>query len=183
MRRLAAMFNRDSNHKLSSCKVAFVFLLVASQGTAATRIWDTISPSLNEEVLADRSGWKVVPTETDRWKGPNYYSPERYGMHHSFRGDAVVENEHLVAVFSSRKAKAIIYSKADHTAKKVEVVPLELKARPATITHFGVLQNSGDEVALEVVFSGEGTGRPCRLYSPSARNVLSRLPLLRTSTG
>ena len=157
------MFNRDSNHKLSWCKVAFVFLLVASQGTAATRIWDTISPSLNEEVLADRSGWKVVPTETERWNGPDYYSPERYGMHHSFRGDAVVENEHLVAVFSSRKAKAIIYSKADHTAKKVEVVPLELKARPATITHFGVLQNSGDEVALEVVFSGEGTSKALSL--------------------
>src|SRR4030042_3364147 len=153
------MFNRDSNHKLFSCKVAFVFLLVASQGTAATRIWDTMSPSLNKEVLLDRSGWKVVPTETDRWNGPDYYSPERYGMHHSFRGDAVVENEHLDAVFSSRKTKAIICSKADHAAKKVEVVPLEFKAKPARIIHFRVLQNSGDEVALEVVFSGQGTGK------------------------
>ncbi|TKJ37503.1 MAG: hypothetical protein CEE38_08385 [Planctomycetes bacterium B3_Pla] len=157
------MFDRDSNYRLFSCKVVFVFLLAASQGTAATRIWDTMSPSLNEEVLADRSGWKVVPTETDRWNGPEYYSPERYAMQHSFRGDAVVENEHLVAVFSSRKAKAIIYSKADPAAKKVEVVPLEFKAKPARITHFGVLRNSGDEAALEVVFSGEGTGKTLSL--------------------
>ena len=171
------MFNRDSNHKLSLCKVAFVFLLVASQGAVATRIWDTMSPSLKEEVLVDRSGWKVVPTETDRWNGPDYYSPERYGMHHSFRGDAVVENEHLLALFSSEKAKATIYSKVDQAAEKVEVVPLELKAKPATITHFGVLQNSGDEVALEVVFSGEGTGKALSLvFSFSRKRIVEIAP-------
>jgi hypothetical protein len=157
--------------------VAFIFLLVASQGTAATRIWDTMSPSFNEEVLVDRSGWKVVPTETDRWNGPNYYSPERYGMHHSFRGDAVVENEHLVAVFSSRKAKAIIYSKADHAAKKVEVVPLEFKAKPARIIHFHVLQNSGDEAALEVVLSGQGTDKTLSLvFSFSKKRIVEIAP-------
>jgi len=171
------MFNRDSNHKLSSCKVAFVFLLVASQGTAATRIWDTMSPSFNEEVLVDRSGWKAVPTETDKWNGPDYYSPEHYGMQHSFSGDAVVENEHLLALFSSEKAKATIYSKADQAAEKVEVVPLELKAKPTTITHFGVLQNSGDEVALEVVFSGEGTGKASSLvFSFGKRRIVEIAP-------
>ena len=171
------MFNRESNGRLFSCKVVFVFLLAASQGTAATRIWDTMSPSLNEEVLADRSGWKVVPTEAGRWNGPDYYSPEHYGMQHSFRGDAVVENEHLVAVFSSRKAKAIIYSKADPAAKKVEVVPLEFKAKPARITHFGVLQNSGDEAALEVVFSGEGTGKTLSLvFSFGKKRIVEIAP-------
>ena len=90
------MFDKNSNHRLLACKALFVFLLMAGQGTAATRIWDTLSPSLHEEVLTDRSGWKVVPTETDKWNGPDYYSPERYGMQHSFKGDAVVENEQSI---------------------------------------------------------------------------------------
>ena len=157
--------------------MAFVFLLVASQGTASTRIWDTMSPSSNEEVLVDRSGWKAVPTETDKWNGPDYYSPEHYGMQHSFSGDAVVENEHLLALFSSEKAKATLYSKADQAVGKVEIVPLELKAKPATITHFGVLQNSGDEVALEVVFSGEGTGKALSLvFSFGKKRIVEIAP-------
>ena len=171
------MFNRDSNRKLSSCKVAFFFLLVASQGIAATRIWDTMSPSFNEEVLMDRRSWKAIPTETDKWNGPDYYSPEHYGMQHSFSGDAVVENEHLLVLFSSEKAKATIYSKVDQAAKKVEVVPLELKAKPATITHFGVLQNSGDEVALEVVYSGEETSKALSLvFSFGKKRIVEIAP-------
>ena len=153
------MFDPYSNHKLFSFKVAFVFLLVTSQGAAATRIWDTMSPTPKENVLASRSGWKVVPTESEKWGGPDYYNPEYYGMRYSFTGDAAVENEHLVAVFSSREGRARIFSKADQAAEKVEVVPLELKAEAARITRVDVLQNSGDEAALQVVFSGEETSK------------------------
>jgi len=153
------MFNRDSNHKLFPSKMAIVLLLAASQGTAATRIWDTVSPALDEEVLVNRGGWKAVPTETEKWNGPEYYNPENYSLQYSFTGDAAVENEHLLAVFSSSEGKAIIYSTADHAEKKVEVLPLELRAEPAKITRCGVLQNSGDEAVLEVVFSGEKTGK------------------------
>lgn len=153
------MFNRDSNHKLFSSKMAIVLLLAASQGTAATRIWDTVSPALDEEVLVNRDGWRVVPTETEKWHGPEYYNPENYSLQYSFTGDAAVENEHLLAVFSSGEGKATIYSKADHAEKKVEVIPLELRTEPARITRCAVLQNSGDEAVLEVVFSGEKTGK------------------------
>ena len=139
--------------------MAIVLLLAASQGTAATRIWDTVSPALDEEVLVNRGGWKAVPTETEKWNGPEYYNPENYSLQYSFTGDAAVENEHLLAVFSSSEGKAIIYSTADHAEKKVEVLPLELRAEPAKITRCGVLQNSGDEAVLEVVFSGEKTGK------------------------
>ena len=59
------MFNWKSNHELFSSKMAIVVLLVASQGIAATRIWDTMSPTLDEEVLVNRSGWKIVPTEAE----------------------------------------------------------------------------------------------------------------------
>ncbi|MHC4168080.1 MAG: hypothetical protein ACYSWQ_14075 [Planctomycetota bacterium] len=153
------MRNRNSYRRLLSCQVVFVLLLLARQGTAATRIWDTMSPSLKEDVLVNRSGWKVVPTETEKWGGPDYYNPEYYGMRYSFTGDAAVENEHLVAVFSSREGRARIFSKADQAAEKVEVVPLEFRAEAARITRVDVLRNSGDEAALEVVFSGGETGK------------------------
>jgi hypothetical protein len=153
------MLNRNTKHKFFPGKVAIVLLLAASQGTAATRIWDTVSPVLDGQVLVSRAGWRVVPTETERWNGPEYYNPENYSLQHSFTGDAAVENEHLLAVFSWSEAKAVIYSKANRAQKKVEVSPPELRAEPARITHCGVLQNSGDEAVLEVVFFGEKTRR------------------------
>jgi hypothetical protein len=153
------MFNRKSNHKLFSSKMAIVLLLVASQGIAATRIWDTMSPTLDEEVLVNRGGWKIVPTEAEKWKKPEYYNPENYSLQYSFTGDAAVENEHLLAVFSSSSGKARIYSKADRVEKKLEAMPLEFRAEPARITRCVVLQNSGDEAVLEVVFSGQKTDK------------------------
>ncbi len=153
------MLNRNSSQRLLSYYVAFVFFLAASQGTAATRVWDTMSPSPDEEILADRSGWRTVPTEAEKWSGPDYYNPEYYGMRYSFTGDAAVENEHLIAVFSSREGKAIVFSKADQVAEKVEVVPLEFRTEAARITRLDVLQNTGDEAALGVVFSAAETGK------------------------
>jgi hypothetical protein len=151
------MFERESNYRLLSYGLAFVLLMVADKVTAATVIWDTISPVLDGEVLANRSDWKAVPTEDEKWGGPDYYNPEYYGLRYSFTGDAAVENEHLIVVFSKREGKAIVFAKADQLAEKVQVVPLELRTGPTIITRINVLQNTGDEVVLEVVFSGEQT--------------------------
>ncbi|MBL7187761.1 MAG: hypothetical protein ISS70_15680 [Phycisphaerae bacterium] len=150
---------RNSSQKSLSYKAAFVFFLAASQATAVTRVWDTVSPSPDEEILVDRSGWRAVPTASEKWNDPEHYNPENYSLQYSFTGDAAVENEHLVAVFSSAKGKVTIYSKADRTQKKVEIVPLEFRAEPAKIAHLGVLQNSGDEAVLQAVFSREQTDR------------------------
>jgi hypothetical protein len=139
--------------------MATILLLAASQGTPATRIWDTMAPDLDGQMLANKGGWKAVPTETEKWNGPEYYNPENYSLRYSFTGDAAVENEHLLAVFSSSEGKATIYSNTNHADKKVEVIPLELRAESARITRCGVLQNSGDEAVLEVVFSGQKTGK------------------------
>ena len=102
-RTLTAMLNRNSSQRLLSYHVAFVFFLAASQGTAATRVWDTMSPSPDEEIPADRSGWRAVPTAGEKWNDPEHYNPENYSLQYSFTGDAAVENERLVAVFSSTK--------------------------------------------------------------------------------
>jgi len=151
------MFERKSNHRLLLYGIAFVLLLAAGNGTTATVVWDTTSPVLDGEVLANRRHWKAVPTEAEKWSGPDYYNPEYYGLRYSFAGDAAVENEHLIAVFSSREGKAIVFAKADPAAEKVGVVPLELGTEAARITRLDLLQNTGDEAALEVVFSGEQT--------------------------
>ena len=153
------MLERESNHRLLLYGTAFVLLLVAGNGTTATVVWDTTSPVLDGEVLANRSNWKAVPTAAEKWSGPDYYNPEYYGLRYTFKGDAAVENEHLIAVFSSREGKAIVFVKAEQVAEKVEVVPLEFRTEAARITHIDLLQNSGDEAALKVVFSGEQTHR------------------------
>ena len=171
------MLNRNSKRRSLSYKAVFVCLLVASHGTAATRIWDTISPSPDEDVLANKSGWRVVPTGAEKWNGPEYYNPENYSLQYSFTGDAAVENEHLVAVFSSAKGKVAIYSKTGAAEKKVEVVPLEFRAEPARITGLDVLQNSGDEAVLEVIFSCEQTGKNLPVvFSFGRRNAIDVAP-------
>ena len=151
------MLDRDSNYRVFLPATVIIFLLSTSQMAAAIRIWDTVSPLVDETVSADRSGWKVVPTEAEKWSRPEYYNPENYSLRHSFTGDAVAENEHLLAVFSSARGKVIICSKDEHTAMKLEVVPLEFRMDPARITRVGVLQNSGDEAVLETVFINRKT--------------------------
>jgi len=67
-----------------------------------------------------------------------------------------VENEHLTVVFHSKKGCVAVYSKADTNGKKLEFVPLELKGKPARITRCLILQNTSQDAALQVTFSGEG---------------------------
>lgn len=153
------MSNRNSNQRLCSSKTAIFLLLAASQVTAGTRIWDTISTLSDEADLATRNGWRVVPTESEKWSEPDYYNPENYSLRYYFKGDAAVENDHLLALFSSARGKATIYCNGDQVAEKVEIVPLELGAEPVRITRVGVLHNSGDEAVLEAVFSGQETGK------------------------
>ncbi len=173
-------------HKRNTFKVLFwtvMFVLVtaAGPGAAATRIWDTMSPVPNVEVLGSRSGWKTVPTEAEKWRGPEYYNPENYSLRYSFKGDAAVENEQLIAVFSSRQGKAVIYSKVDRTVKKVEIVPLELEAKAAKIDRVEVLQNSGDEAVLDVVFSGEKEGEKLAIvFSFGTDSIIAIDPSERT---
>jgi len=157
------MFDQGISYRLILWKIVLVLLLVVTSPSASTaqrkekisntQLWDTLSPFLDKIDVRDRTDWKVVPAEFDRWKGPDYYGPEDYGREYHFKGDVVLENEYLIAVFSSKKGKVIIYSKADYGKKKIEFIPLQLKAKPANITCCRILQNTGGEAALEVSFS------------------------------
>jgi hypothetical protein len=93
--------------------------------------------------------------------------PGYYGREYSFKGDAVVENQRIVAVFWSAKGRVAIYSKTDSLSsgssaqsggspvtKFVELVPLQAQASSATLGHIDILRNANDEVVLQVVFKG-----------------------------
>ena len=125
---------------------------------AKTRLWDTQAPLADQADLRDRTKWTVVPSnlltlEADPSAAVS--DPGYYGREYSFKGDAVVENECLTAVFQSRKGRVVIYSRADSSEKRVEFIPLELKGKPASITQCRILQNTGDEASLKVSFSAE----------------------------
>ncbi|MBW8041390.1 MAG: hypothetical protein FVQ85_15520 [Planctomycetes bacterium] len=125
-----------------------------------TLIWDTVSPFVNTVDIQDRTNWKVVPTDLltlETNPSAAISDPAYHGREYSFQGDAVVENKHLITVFSSKKGCVVIYSRADSSQKKVELIPLQLKAKHASITHIRILQNTGDNAALEVTFSAKET--------------------------
>ncbi|HEC60924.1 MAG TPA: hypothetical protein ENI27_01565 [bacterium] len=181
-------FDRVMNRRLSLWKTASILLLAMGseiltaqkEEAANVRLWDTQSPFVNEIDLRDRAGWKIVPTdllmlEADPAAAAS--DPSYWGREYSFKGDAVVENEHLTVVFASQTARVVVYSKADPGKKLMEVVPLQLKGRQARITGSRILQNTGDEAALEVSFStGERAEKLSAVFSFSADQIIDITP-------
>lgn len=127
----------------------------ASQGTPhGVTLWDTGTPFGDTIDLSNRAQWKAVPPnliqlEADPLKSSS--DPGYYGREYAFKGDAVVENGYVTAVLWSSKGKVVVSAK---NAK------FELGAAQAqTISRCRVLQNTGDDVALEVSFSTGEKGR------------------------
>jgi len=127
----------------------------AERSFADTLVWDTRTPFVNRVDVQDRANWKVVGVIAGK-SGTEPAKP-RKEEGYSFKGDAVVGNEHQTAVFWSRKGRVIVYSKADSNKERVEFVPLQLKGKLAIITNCRILQSTGDQIALEVHFSAQGT--------------------------
>lgn len=182
-------FGRGTNHRLLLWKMVLFLLLVTSPGasvaqkegkTANTQVWDTQSSFVTEVDVRDRTNWKVVPVnllalEVD--PSTSISDPAYYGREYSFKGDAVVENEYLTTVFSSKTGKVVIYWRADPSKKRAEFVPLQLKGTPASITYCRILQNTGDEAALEVSFSTKEMGENLSaIFSFSKRQIIELKP-------
>ncbi|MHC4437813.1 MAG: hypothetical protein ACYS3S_10670 [Planctomycetota bacterium] len=160
--------NRIRNSRIRFWNTALILLLFTSMEISAagseskipnTLIWDTMSPFTDTVDLRDRTNWKSVPSDLLRLESNPFIAfsdPGYYGREYTFDGDAVVENGQLITVFKSKTGRVIIYSKTDSYSKKMEFIPFELKGKPAEITHCTILQNTGDQAALEVTFSGEG---------------------------
>src|SRR2546430_1868309 len=79
-------------------------------------VWDAGSRFADTPDAQNRAGWKSVPSELFAFEAdpPKAASdPGYYGREYSFKGDAVVENRNLTAVFSSATGRVILYAKAD----------------------------------------------------------------------
>jgi hypothetical protein len=131
----------------------------AGAAGAGIVLWDTITPFGDAADPANRDPWKAVPgdlltLEADPPKASS--DPGYYGREYTFKGDAVVENDYLIAVFWSSKGRMVVYSKADVSRKVIELAPLETKNQSVRISRCEVLRNAGDEVALHVTFSAGG---------------------------
>jgi hypothetical protein len=114
--------------------------------TTNVTLWDTGVPLGDPINLTDRTAWKVVPPnllmlEDDPQRALS--SPAYYGREYTFQGDAVVENSYLTAVVSSVQRKVVVSSKNSK---------FEIWHSIAAGCRCVVLQNTGDDVALEVFF-------------------------------
>ncbi len=136
-------------------------------------LWDTLSPLSGQSNVGERSGWKRVPSdllllEADPPKASS--DPGYYGREYAFKGDAVVQNQELLAVFRSATGRLELYaeseaarpagaapSTAPPSRKLIELAPLQTKAQPGTLSRVTVLRNAADEVALNVAFSATGS--------------------------
>jgi hypothetical protein len=121
----------------------------ASQGTPHNvTLWDTGAPLGDTIDLTNRAQWKAVPPnllqlEADPLKSSS--DPGYYGREYAFHGDAVVENGCLAAVVWASKGKVVVFSKSS----KFELG----NSKATSIARCTVVQNTGDDVTLEVFFS------------------------------
>ncbi len=170
------MLNRiRDDFRVPASKAVLVFTLVATpfvissraaEFSTCTRIWDTGEPLANERDLTSRAGWKLVPhnlfsLESDPAAAAS--DPGYYGCEYSFRADAVVENEHLMAVFRSKTGRVGVYSKpvpsaaegADRNRKIFELAVGGWDSAGITrIDRYRLMRNTGNDVVLEVFYRG-----------------------------
>ena len=142
-----------------------------TQAATNVRVWDSGSRFTDTAEVANRTGWKAVPSELFVFEAdpPKAASdPGYYGRDYSFKGDAVVENHHLAAFFLSAKGTVAIYWKEDSTAsndassghpelgkKILEFVPLQARSQPGKISRCDILRNAADEVIIEAFFTAK----------------------------
>jgi len=161
---------------------------------AATQLtlWDTGTHLPATADAAARSNWTSVPSqlfvfEADPAKAAS--DPGYYGREYSFKGDAVVENRYLTAIFWAAKGQVVIYAKSqisgDETAsangiplgkKILEFSPLPATTPPATLRRCDVLRQAGDEVVLEVTFSTPGTANMSAVFSFGRNEIVEIKP-------
>ncbi len=126
-------------------------------------LWDTGTPLPITSAPPNRTGWLAVPGNLiylEASPAKAISDPGYWGREYSFKGDAMIENQSLLAVFSSAHGSVGIYAKAGagQPVKIAEVIPFAATAdATTTISRYAVVRNAGDEVALEVTYAGKGT--------------------------
>ncbi|MSU64102.1 MAG: hypothetical protein EXS31_17195 [Pedosphaera sp.] len=155
-------------------------------------VWDSGTRFAASADIESRAGWKAVPSELfvfekDPLKAAS--DPGYYGREYSFKGDAIVENQSLVAVFWAAQGRVVLYSKgttglpnhastaqAGFARKILEFIPSQTRAQNGKITRCEILRNAGDEVALEVFFSSKGAADMSAVISFGKNEIVEIKP-------
>jgi hypothetical protein len=173
--RISQRSGTDWSPRLWRAGVVLPFFILAgllqaspsAQAGVNISVWDTSSGLGDTIDLESRSAWKPVPNdflnlEADPAKAKS--DPGYYGREYSPKGDIVVENRALAAVFWSAKGRAVFFAKATSAAdatkpapplKISEFVPLEFKNDSARIARVRILRNTDDESIIEATFAGK----------------------------
>ena len=164
----------------SSAESTVIGIIATERPLANTLVWDTMLPLRNKVDFHDRTSWKIVPTnllmlEAD--PSAAISDPGYHGREYEFKGDAVVENGHLIAVFRSAEGKVVVYSKADSSRKRMELAALQLKGEPVSITSCSIMWNTGEEAGLEVTFSARGkSDKRTAIFSFDRKEIIEVKP-------
>jgi hypothetical protein len=196
-------YQKEKRNRAILPKTRSLVLLAVFAGTTAFQrteaaskvvVWDAGARFADTIDAEKRAGWKAVPTELFAFEAdpPKAASdPGYYGREYSFKGDAVVENRSLAAVFWSAKGRVAIYSKADDAPpgsgggspqntslgrKILEFVPLQTKTQPGKIGRCEILRNASDEVVLEVSFSARGSADVSAVFSFGKNEIVEIKP-------
>lgn len=142
------------------CTVGLVLGLPAAQPATVT-LWDTGASLTGVGMPQSRTGWQAVPTELFAFEASPAKAasdPGYWGREYSFRGDAVVENQSLLAVFSKARGGVEIYAKEGAPGRPIaQVMPLTSNPGPsATMRRITIVRNAGDEVVLSITYAGVG---------------------------
>jgi len=84
---------------------------------AVVRLWDTVTPLKAPVSVKQRNGWRAVTA----------------GASAKAKGDLVMETDALLAAFASRLGKVLVFASGDPGRPRAEVIPVELKGKPATL--------------------------------------------------
>ena len=177
----------------AGCTLYFAWLLAwSSFPTLAAEpnlvIWDTGSHFGDKVDLKERNEWTTVPADiTSLEKDPAKAAsdPGYYGRAYTFRGDAVVENAWLTAVFRADQGRVGLYShrlpggkgaSANAASGELAQPAAELLllhgVYPATrIKEYAVRRNANDDVILEITAS-----------VPSSDDVTAQFSFSRSAT-
>jgi len=157
------MVTQSKDYRQFLVKIVFILLLTANSQMAKAQdqtmladlqIWDTLTPFQNQIDLQHKTGWKVVPVGT--------------GSAYSSKGDIIIENEYLSAVFSSKSGNVIIYSNhcealqrlhrgyliiRETGIKRMELIPLQLKGKEVSMSSCRISSKTQNEATVEIDYS------------------------------
>jgi hypothetical protein len=176
-----------------ACLIAMAWSAVRpAQAATNVVVWDTGSRLAELADAVNRAGWKAVPGELFSFEANPAKAasdPGYYGREYSFKGDVVVENANLAAIFWSAKGRVALYSKREVTSpagpsasppslgrKILEFTPSPAGSTPAKIGRCDILRNADDEVALKVSFSSNASEDDSAIVSFDRSEVVAVKP-------